>query len=182
MEENGRPMARKELVEAAHDVVTTGGEGYELLVAKPAMGELVVPEARSTETYRLVFEGFEGSACALVSADAQVVHQVSPGGTIAVHDLSGQYYSGARFFAKTAVDEITVTSRLPVRSPYAIRDAKTWELLYRTAASDAPVQTHRLGKGRMVAFIVGGDSPHSEKRISGIEPYVARSLGDWFEP
>lgn len=178
----GRTVAKRELVGAKPTVVTAEGEGYELLAAHPAMANILLPGARPSETYKLEFEGFDPVTCALLLADAQIVHQARRGGTLGVHDLGGQYYAGARFFTQITEDVVTVRSKFPARSPYAIRDAGTWELLFRSTAGDTAEQRHQLGKGRLIAFIAAGDSPHSEKLISGVEPFFSATREDWFAP
>lgn len=178
----GRTVATRTLVGTKPTALRTEGEGYELLEAHPAMTDILLPGAKQSETYKLVFENFEATTCALILAEAQIIHQAPPGGTMSVHDLGGQYYAGARFYAKTTADIVTVVSKSPTRSPYAIRDAQTRELLFRSTAGDKPEQKHHLGKGRLVAFIVAANSPHSEKHLAGVEPFFSATREDWFAP
>ena len=178
----GRTVATRALVGTKPTALRTEGEGYELLEAHPAMADIVLQGAKQSETYKLVFENFDASTCALILAEAQIIHQAPPGGTMSVHDLGGQYYAGARFYAKTTADIVTVVSKSPTRSPYAIRDAQTRELLFRSTAGDKPEQKHHLGKGRLVAFIVAANSPHSEKHLAGVEPFFSATREDWFAP
>lgn len=77
---------------------------------------------------------------------------------------------------------MTVVSKNAIRSPYTIRDAETWEVLFRSKAGDPVSQRHNIGKGRLISFVVAGDGPHSQKRIMGIDRFVSATRGDWFAP
>lgn len=182
LDATGRTLARSDLIGAKPTVLRTEGEGYELLDDHPPMAVILLPNAKKSESYKLVFANFQALTCALISAEAQIVHAVPAGATLSVQDLSGQYYAGARMFTRTKADVVTVVSKTGARSPYTIRDAKTWELLFRSDAGGAPEQRLKLGAGRLIAFIVGGDSSHSAKLISGVEPFFSATRDAWFLP
>ena len=178
----GKTLVEQKLVEQPPDVAKLSGKGYGLRKLNPPMGELLLPNSKASEVYRLRFEGGPPLAAALVLADAQIVHHVPEGEPLIMHDLAGQYYAGARFYTKTTADALTVVSRNLRRAPYTIRDAKTWELLFRSNPSDAPEQHHTLGKDRLIAFIVADSYPHSHLVITGAAPWFSATREKWFAP
>ncbi len=181
---DGKEIASAQFHSKKRTTVELEGPGYPVYArgSRFPSAEMVLPNAKRNQTYKLVIEGGSEQTGALVLADAQVVHHLPEGSTFLTQDLAGQYFAGARFYAMTKEDVITVTSRSPHRSPYTIRDAKTWELLFRTTATDPSQQTHRLGKGRLIVFITGGYSSWTMRSIRGVLPYFANTRDGWFDP
>jgi len=142
-------------------------------------GTLTIPGARKGTTHRLLIEGRnERRPMALVLADADLVHQVSPGTTTFFYNLAGQYYVGTRIFTKTISDTVTVAN--PYVKPYTIRDAETGEALHHYSLTDPNVMTHRVGAGRMIRITMTGRM--DGRRFEGLSPYLATTRESWFDP
>ena len=118
----------------------------------------------------------------MVLADANVVHHLPQDRMFFTQDLAGQYYVGSRFCTETTGDTVVVTTQNPGRSPYSIRDARTWELLFHSSATDPREMKHKLGAGRRIIFIVAGYGPWTLRKIQGVKPYYAATPGQWFDP
>jgi hypothetical protein len=180
---DGNEAARAETAAAEQKVVTMEGQGYPVPSRRePDCAQLALPRARKGAVYRLSLEGGNKRSCALVLADADIVHHVPEKQAFFTQDLVGQYYTGSRFFVRTATDTITVVSQSPNRSPYTIRDAATWRELYRSNASDPQEIIHRLGKDRLIAFTVAGYGPWTRRSLQGVRPYLSATREGWLDP
>jgi len=82
-------------------------------------------------------------------------------------------------YTKTTSDSLEIANNH--RRRYAIRDAKTWELLYQTPLEVPEKVTHDFGADRPIALIVAGTRMFLNI-ISGVEPYFSTSPDDWFKP
>jgi len=144
-----------------------------------ARGTIIVPQAAGGSTYRVALDGGTNSLTALLLADAGIVFHVPLGQPVDFQNHAGQYFAGGRVFTRTTAD--TVRVRYGHRVPYAIRDANTWELLYRTPLPVPETAEHRLGKNRQIAVIVRARADIMTF-VSGVSPYLSTTCEGWFDP
>ena len=140
---------------------------------------LAIPKARKGAIYVVDFEGADGQLTVLLDADADVVIHVPLTDRLDFQNLSGQSASGARVYSRTTSD--TVTFGMGHRSPFSIRDARTWELLYKAPAQPPETFSVELGRDRLIAICVHGYANIMQIR-SGLAPYYATVRDGWFEP
>jgi hypothetical protein len=180
----GETQASLDLPPVENTPARNEGPGYVIYQRGPdiRLGDLVLRDARKGTVYRLVIQGGDAQSCALVLGDAQIVHRIPAGKRHFTQSLAGQYYAGTRSFLRTMQDEITVTASALGRSPYTIRDARTWELLFRSSATGPAAQKLRVGKGRDIVLVATGYRVHDTRKIEGVAPYVSSTLQGWFDP
>lgn len=158
------------------------GPGYGVLKRVDPKAEFTIAAAKAGGVYRIEFTGLGERGNVMVRGDADVVYTIEPGAEFFVQDIAGQQSAGTRFIVQSDADTIEVWTRSPERSPYTLRDARTGEVLFRSAAPDEQMQTHDVGKGRLLMFTVGGYGPWTTRKIVGAMPYVGASVERWFAP
>jgi len=126
-------------------------------------------------------EGDSERTMVLALSDAQVVHRAPAGRLFAVQCLAGQYYVGSYIYMKSVEDAVTVWTRTPDRGTYSIRDADTWELIFRSSTSDPQEVRHNVGKGRRLVLVTAGYASWTCRKIQGVSPWLAASREGWFD-
>jgi len=165
------------------ETVILDGPGYGVRARSgPPSTDLVIPDAQADRTYRLVLEGGTDRTMALVMGDARIVHHVPPGKRFATQDLAGQYHAGRRLYARTTRDVVVVESYNAERSPYTIRDARTEELIFRSALGQPKSIEVKIGSDRLIELTSGGYGPWTLRKIDGITPYLSATPAGWFDP
>ncbi|MDP6777508.1 MAG: hypothetical protein QGI83_12170 [Candidatus Latescibacteria bacterium] len=142
---------------------------------------LTIPEAREGATYELRVTSdnkVQDAVMALVLADAQVVHHLPESGLVDFYQNAGQYFAGARVFAKTVADTVRIDNRNGVC--FSMRDAETGGVLFRSSMTDPQVTEHALGRDRMVMLVVPGRV--DLMAFEGLSPYLSATRDGWFEP
>ncbi len=142
-------------------------------------GEVVVPGATQGAIYTLQLDcAEENGPMALVLAAADLVHHAPEGALVEFYNRAGQYHVGARVFAPTVADDVTIEN--PYGHPYCIRDARTGEVLFRSRMGQPNTITHSLGAGRTVLITMRGRV--DGKRFTGLSPYLSPTREGWFDP
>ncbi len=145
--------------------------------------DLTLADVKKDELVTLVFEkdkDTERQIYATVVADAAVAFHVPAKAHCALGHNADQYYAGACLYGRTTQEVIRIGNLSG--NPYAIRDARTWELLYQ---SPLPVVlgevSHRVGANRAIAIVVRGFSDTLSFN-EGLSPYFSTTAEGWFEP
>jgi hypothetical protein len=161
---NGRTVAE----------MTAAKEGWTL--DKP----LKLVGAEANQVYRVVVTS-ETQASVLITGPAQVVWHTPPDKLQANEPFSGgQSYTPQYVYSRATGGPVAYFNRH--QRPYAIRDVESGELLVRGRHFTPNEQSQPVESGRMIEFTLRGSRAPGEWRLTGVEPFIAATTDDWFDP
>ena len=143
--------------------------------------QITVPAATEGQIFRIaVYDENDIYMRALVTGDADMVVVLPPNEMIEFSSRAGQHDAGARFFARTNAEIISVVANQ--HRPYTIRDAQTGAVLARSSFVSNHVSVpYTLGANRDIVITVKGGVDHLMKFV-GLSPYVSPQDGVWYQP
>jgi len=161
---NGRTMAE----------MTAAREGWMLDKSLKLVG------AKAEHVYRVVVTS-EAQGSLLISGPAQVVWHIPSDQMQANEPFSGgQSYTPQYVYSRATGGPVAYFNRH--LRPYAIRDVKSGELLVRGRRFTPDEQSKPVEAGRMIEFTLRGSRAPGEWRLAGVEPFIAATIDDWFDP
>lgn len=169
--------------------VEVGGATYDIDIAEPkienrfypidlrtATRTITINNAKAGDVYPVIIIGGKSTHTAGIRGDVDIAYHVPRAQYTGFRSFAG---GEAVLYVKTNGDGLTITDSH--RHRFAIRDAKTWELLYQTPL-EAPKQIALdLGKDRLIA-IIGRGHRFFIRFDGGVEPYFSPTADSWFAP
>jgi len=141
---------------------------------------LTLPDAKAGHVYRVVMSS-TNQASVTIEGSAQIVWHVPSALLHANEPLSGgQYYTPQYVFGRATGGPVAYFNRH--RRPYVVRDAESGALLVRGRQFTADEVSAPVAAGRMIQFTLRACRGPAEWRLTGMEPFVAASAEDWFDP
>ncbi|MHC4871954.1 MAG: hypothetical protein ACYTFY_08920 [Planctomycetota bacterium] len=141
--------------------------------------EITIKNAAKDQIYSLTLSNITDRLCMLILSEAKHVIKNRLNSFTDTQCHAGQYYSGGRIFTRTTKDEVKIRLNHPY--PIAIRDADTWEEIYRSPLDLEMDITVRTGKGRNIVILTRGRSTVMNIQ-DGVEPYYSNRKEAWFKP
>jgi len=161
---NGRTVAE----------MTAAREGWTLDKSLKLVG------AKAGQVYRIVVTS-DSQASVRIAGPAQVVWHIPSEQMQSNEPFSGgQSYTPQYVYSPSIGGPVAYFNRH--QRPYAIRDVKSGELLARGRQFTADEQSRPVEAGRMIEFTLRGSRAPTEWRLTGVEPFIAASTDDWFDP
>jgi len=146
----------------------------------PFQQDLVVAGAKAREIFKVTMRKADAAPVA-VMADAQIVHHLPPELMHSHEPLcSAQNFTPVRIVTRTTNATMSYFNR--VRRAYSLRDAKTLELIFRPKLFTEKEAAQSAGRDRMIMLTSSGCRSPAEWRMTGVEPYFATRVDDWFNP
>jgi len=136
--------------------------------------------AKADQVYRVeVTSKAQGSV--LIVGPAQVVWHIPSEPMQANEPFSGgQSYTPQYVYSRATGGPVAYFNRH--QRPYAVRDAESGELLVRGRQFTPDEQSKPVEAGRMIEFTLRGSRAPGEWRLTGVEPFIAATSDDWFDP
>jgi hypothetical protein len=156
------------------------GEASTPTAGWPRQATLKLMDVKAGHVYRIEIKCTK-QAAVQIAGSAQVVWHTPPERMYANEPLSGgQYYTPQYLISRSTGGPIAYFNRH--QRPYAIRGVERGELLLRGQKFTADEKTKPVKSGQMIEFVVRGSRGWSEWSLTGVEPFIASSTDNWFDP
>ena len=154
--------------------LTAAREGWTLDKSLKLVG------AKADQVYRVEVTS-KAQASVLIAGPAQVVWHVLSEPLQANEPFSGgQSYTPQYVYSRATGGPVAYFNRH--QRPYAIRDVENGELLVRGRQFTPDEQSKPVEAGRTIEFTLRGSRAPTEWRLTGVEPFIAATADDWFDP
>ncbi len=167
----------------AHVFDTNGRTVAEMTAARDGWTldkPLKLEGAKADQVYRVEVTG-KAQGSVLIAGPAQVVWHIPSEPMQANESFSGgQSYTPQYVYSRSAGGPVAYFNRH--QRPYVIRDAESGELLVRGRQFTPDEQSKPVEAGRMIKFTLRGSRAPSEWRLTGVEPFIAATADEWFDP